>query len=1475
MDNTNRHERRLRAEAERKVHYRMYKAGKKWVFAGVAVLSLGGVLALNNQNTEAATDATASSAQAEQNATADDAAAKDQAGTGAAQDAGNTDGADGTGTAKTDDTDANAAAGSDAGQANQRDADTGTKQTDSATLKDDAAANTAGTAKASAADTDVQATQNAAAKKTANDSTSDIANAVSVQATAVSDQVQTGSRAGYTVAFDTTGIKTTLHNAKLVLNIPTGKGIALANSLSSLAIAGVTPTLDTTAGTLTYDFGTLESGVSAKLDLAFDTNNALAANTSIELSGKLSADETSQDIAPATITLVSTPKGAVTNVIGSVTSADASESHVNPVAGDTVNFNFGAWIPTTQDGTTLVKEGSQITVEYKLPAGMTYTGMGTGTGLDETTPTVTPNADGTTTLTWLYTAENADSQITTDFIKNYMVQAQVATTVADWATLSTNANMFFTDASGDPRQAKQADATFTVTPQNVRKAIDQKGTSWAPMYTYNSYSGNMESDSKTNTNPDPTVYTEDSPLLYRQILATSSVAGSHNPEGTFVYYAVHNQIDPNETLQTLYINPAVFNASIAIGSQPLTRLPYITIAVKYEGDGDNDYHVLKSDVNTAETTVLHREDLVALGLNPTKAVTDLYLYYHMTANPSAVIPANVDTFFTDGAMVHSGAQPGQPTNAKGYPVDANGNEILTSIDKTTSDFTGFPSDSGAPMGIYQKIGIVTSVNDGFTGKITHSSLVQMDTGLTMFGENWYRFLDAMDYEYGNDKVIVASMKPSTVEVAHTPTGVERDVDATAGLVDSDTSSAIEAGNKVLRVQFTLGKNSTANIVTSTAPISAYVILPKGVTLNATQNTDATVVDADYQGTGQQLVKMSFGTYIAAIGSTQSANIPVIISDAAPTNLAFKTFIDLGTNSYTVTSLDGTTTAAQAVTDASDMNGNGETTDQLVAVDSNYILGQTNKVQTGQTMTGSGTTADGIAETTIGGQGTVTITTSADTDAKISSLDLLDVLPQKGAKGLTTSDSRTTDYAFTLDGPLTLPSAWDGQVDVTYSTAKTVDTTDASQWYAAADITDWSTVTAFRIQLVADSGKVITGGAQTISFKVDVPNDASQFVGSDQFVADNTYSLSVNGLKATEPHAAELAVTPVTINHGTYTTTRTIHYQTADGKTLKPDTVQTVTYNTSTSSVDGRTIYTPNGAYASFTPATIAGYTTSDTVPAATPGATDVTPTNTEYTVIYKADALVAGTYKTTRTIHFVDASGQTLHPDIVQTLTYKTLTDQLSGRTIYTPAGIYVSQAAPIIADYTPSQKTVAAEAKGATDVQPSNESVTIVYTKANTGITPPGGNGGETGTPTPGGNGGETGTPTPGGNGGETGTPTPGGNGGETGTGTPTPGNDGNESGTNTPGGDDSGTLPDTDGTTIKTPGAGVTTHATATVKTGTTTAKPAAVQQTNTKPAAVPAQKSLPQTGDNDGGMLAVIGLALAGLMGILGLGEKRRQN
>lgn len=68
-----------------------------------------------------------------------------------------------------------------------------------------------------------------------------------------------------------------------------------------------------------------------------------------------------------------------------------------------------------------------------------------------------------------------------------------------------------------------------------------------------------------------------------------------------------------------------------------------------------------------------------------------------------------------------------------------------------------------------------------------------------------------------------------------------------------------------------------------------------------------------------------------------------------------------------------------------------------------------------------------------------------------------------------------------------------------------------------------------------------------------------------------------------------------ITHSTATTTRTISYLVAGTQTsLKPATVQTITWNVSTDDVTGETVATPQDGYAAVAAPTITGYTTTST-----------------------------------------------------------------------------------------------------------------------------------------------------------------------------------------------------------------------------------------------------------------------------------------
>ncbi|MCI1283426.1 MAG: KxYKxGKxW signal peptide domain-containing protein [Lacticaseibacillus songhuajiangensis] len=1536
----NRHERRLRAEAERKTHYKMYKAGKRWTIAGVTLLSLGMVTYLGQRQTVAAatddtagkqdtSDATSSKTITLQTSAAD--AAHQQVTDGTTTANGTTE-PSATGSQQSLSSDANYNSSNGQAQTSTDGGGTTASTPQPTAMNEQQSVVDENDSNSSADDTAVNqhatpAPPDSSTRKTAaaTQNTQDIKDAVSVSASAVKTTAAAGEQAGFKVNVDTTGIKTTLHHAKLTLNLPSGDGVQLASDPQSLAISGVTPTLDAATGTLSYDFGNLDSGISASVVLGMTTSAATGAASSLTLSGQLTSDEATIDIPNQTIQLEAEAQAGVTNSVWNVVnSEDPSPNHVNPIAGDTINFNFGAWIPTSEGGSKLLMPGSTVQVVYAMSPDLDYVGMVSGDGKVTAEPSIVVASDGYKILTWKFVAGSIAEQEAASPTYNFIVQAKVADNTADYAPELTQAKISGTTDDGRPIASSVASANFTVSPYSATDRIVQNGAGFGPNFTYNTADGNGNAAADAGTDPDPTVEIENDPILTAHTAVTSGGPGEYSPSNTLRYLALHVLLDPNTVLQNVTLAKGYYYPNPETAPTTLTDPPYATLAVKYAGEGVDTYHVLKGDINTAVKHSFNRADLIAMGLNPNQAVVNLYIYYHNTANPAQNIPANVDTFYKE--------VPDGPDHVISIP-----------------DYTGFPDDADVVNGFFQDVTYSTSIAPGYTGPITSQAYGQFDDADT-FDEApndkdgsmqwWTHYLAPTDNS--TDPTIVANSSPAHVEVVHAAQGVTRDVSAQAKILAATATNGVTTGANTLNVNFTLGDNSLANLTTDSEPFSAYILLPAGVGLSAEDQSGATVVNSDYNGSGQELVKASWNSYMVKAGQTLDLNIGVDITADAPASLPIKTYIDLGAADYELTAIqDGNIASATKVTDTQDINGNGSAVDQLIEINNLYNISKTSQVETSQKIVGTDALADGTPSTKVGSQATIVLSTAADTDAKISALDLLDVLPRASETGLTTTDSRTADYQFKLAGPVSLPAAWDGKVAVTYSSAAEPDESDPSQWQNADAVSDWTQITAFRLNVPADSGIVVAGGSQNVTFVVNAPTNVNDFTDEQAKLADNSYSLRINGLQKTEPHAATLAIEPVAITNGTYTSTRTIHYLDAAGNTLRPDTVQTLTYRTATSNLTGQTIYTPVGAYAQQVAPLVAGYTAAADVsqklvgatvtapqnsdvtveythnqptygifattrtihyryadgkqaapdavqtvnyktttdpaigatvytPAGiyaaqesptilgyeadiaevalqTVGASGATPQNSEVTVTYTGDAVSHGAYSTTRTIHYRYADGATAVPDVVQVLTYKTTTDLKTGKVVYTPQGFYLEQSTPLLSGYVADITQIGAEVKVASSTTPQDEVVTVTFSRG--GSNTLGNLGGNTPTTTPGTPDGNTSTTTPG---------KPSGN---------------TETTTTTPDGD----LPDTydDGDTPSTTtGTGKDVTPTPTPKQTANTATGAHTPGQGIAQASTTASSDLPQTGDNNSQTLSIIGFALAYVLGLFGLGVKKRR-
>ncbi len=99
--------------------------------------------------------------------------------------------------------------------------------------------------------------------------------------------------------------------------------------------------------------------------------------------------------------------------------------------------------------------------------------------------------------------------------------------------------------------------------------------------------------------------------------------------------------------------------------------------------------------------------------------------------------------------------------------------------------------------------------------------------------------------------------------------------------------------------------------------------------------------------------------------------------------------------------------------------------------------------------------------------------------------------------------------------------------------------------------------------------------------------------------------------------------------------------------------------------------------------------------------------------VHLTHKLTYGTVTTTRTIlyHMAGADQSKAPQAVIQTVTWKTVTDDITGETVATPQGGYAAVTSPMLAGYTADPKQVAQQGLAATTLVPANVTVLVTYT--------------------------------------------------------------------------------------------------------------------------------------------------------------------
>lgn len=400
----------------------------------------------------------------------------------------------------------------------------------------------------------------------------------------------------------------------------------------------------------------------------------------------------------------------------------------------------------------------------------------------------------------------------------------------------------------------------------------------------------------------------------------------------------------------------------------------------------------------------------------------------------------------------------------------------------------------APAGIYEyDMRVNTTVEKGYLGQVAN----HMD--LTFYGYDWEGYMRDVSYDPGNtwsDEFPGSDANNVTwrervadrhVEITKPDEGKNKLVQGTVAFENQVGNMTNTGENTVL----TTVKNNKASSAALTGPFVNYVLLPTGVKFKASvdpKNAIATVVDENYQGTGRQLIKVAMTTEIITANKYAYGEFTVDIEKNAPNNLDLKLTGTTGDEKYIAPDPSSSTpllTDTIVESDKDDINGDGNI-EQLVFKSGNaYVLNKGEHLSVNTTVKGDKDSKYGqMANVTTGEKANYRLTLDNDTDDKVTSLNILNVLPTVGDSNVLDGEARNSAYVMKMTKAITLPKAWQDKVDVYYTTSANpkrtgtidVDTTyptgatkvidpvgaEEATWVNADQVKDWSTIHAFKI-----------------------------------------------------------------------------------------------------------------------------------------------------------------------------------------------------------------------------------------------------------------------------------------------------------------------------------------------------------------------------------------------------------------------------
>lgn len=285
------------------------------------------------------------------------------------------------------------------------------------------------------------------------------------------------------------------------------------------------------------------------------------------------------------------------------------------------------------------------------------------------------------------------------------------------------------------------------------------------------------------------------------------------------------------------------------------------------------------------------------------------------------------------------------------------------------------------------------------------------------------------------------------------------------------------------------------------------------------------------------------------GKKVQALFDVVISDQLTSNvLNFEVYgysSDPGLKAPDVVGPDVTDTLLE-LSDPEDLDGDGVTNERRLRSGNRYFVRGLYDVQTDLEVKGSLDAAfSKMGKTAPGGDVDYRLTLTNTTGQMLNSMTLIDVLPSAGDLGITDLEARGSQFELKMMGPISLPAAWAGKVDVFYSTAANPERdeltrntlypdtavvltsppdADSPVWLSENDVADWSQIRSFKLEL-KDGTTLIPGQAIELLWTMEAPQafevDVSLFdpdTDANLRAAWNSFAVATDHGQPVEPNA---------------------------------------------------------------------------------------------------------------------------------------------------------------------------------------------------------------------------------------------------------------------------------------------------------------------------------------------------------------------